>query len=40
LLYLPFKRDNKGSKFLYNPAKPSKRFVKACKSALIRLFSS
>jgi len=35
----PLKRDNKGSKLLHNPAKSSKRFVKACESVLIRLIS-
>jgi hypothetical protein len=43
-LYLPFnspfKRDNKDSKFAYNPAKSCDCRVKACKSALILLFSS
>jgi hypothetical protein len=37
---IPFKRDKSGSKLLYDPAKSSNRFVKVCKSALFRLFSS
>jgi hypothetical protein len=42
--YLPpnilFKRDTSGSKLADNPAKSSKRRVKACKPAFVRAVSS